>query len=74
MRSDTHRRAVMTLHRAQRPAGQSKSPVPTDDDMEEHTMKDTERAAYIDFISRMLQRAEPRILKIVYEFVLHITA
>lgn len=29
---------------------------------------------YIDFITRMLKRADLRIVKIVYKFVLHITA
>lgn len=37
-------------------------------------MKDTERSAYIDSIAKALSRAEPRILKIVYAFVLRITA
>ena len=33
-----------------------------------------ERAAYRDFIMKMLERADFRKIKIVYEFVLHLIA
>lgn len=70
----THRPPQVQAHRA-RPA---KAPQETGTDKrkeEDNAMKNEniEREAYIEFIARMLkERADLRVVKMVYEFVLHL--
>lgn len=62
------RRRNQTMHRA-RPAAAPAGDTDKNDE-EENTMKNTEEFnAYKDFICRMLDRCDLRMIKIIYEFV-----
>ena len=70
----THRRPAMQAHRA-RPASMGAELRGERSDKEVKIMKneETERMAYIEFITRMLtERADLRLVRIVYEFVLRL--
>lgn len=73
----THRVPTMQTHRAKRVERNDECSDQTGIQCTEevHAMKNenTEREAYIEFITRMLtERADLRLVKMVYEFVLHI--
>lgn len=73
----THRAITMQTHHAKRvernQACSDQTGIQCTEEVQAMKNENTEREAYIEFITRMLtERADLRITKMVYEFVLHI--
>lgn len=73
----THRAPTMQTHRAKRVERNEEcsdqTGIQCTEEVQAMKNENTEREAYIEFITRMLtERADLRLVKMVYEFVLHI--